>query len=203
MSELGKWITSGTAAPFYARKQFRVSGEVRSAQAKVCGLGQFIFSVNGRKAGSHELDPGWTNYNKLIQYVNFDVTEYLVQGENVLGAEVGNGWFLKTDEHYTFVFPPFMPPNPNPYKPFGKSPVLALELTIIYEDGRKEIIRGDETFTVKEHQVVMSNVYGSETIDGRLLKEGWCTPEFDASDWTAALVVSEEDAPKGKLVRQF
>lgn len=203
MSGLGKWITSGTATPFYARKQFLVSGEVKSAQAKVCGLGQFIFSVNGRKVGNHELDPGWTNYNKLIQYVTFDVKEYLVQGENVLGAEIGNGWFLKTDEHYTFSFPPFMPPNPNPYKPFGKSLVLALELTIIYEDGREEIIRGDETFTVKEHPVVMSNVYGSETSDGRLLQEGWCTPGFDASDWRAAFVVSEEDEPKGKLVRQF
>lgn len=85
---------------------------------------------------------------------------------------MGNGWFIKMDEHYTFKFPEFMPPNPNPYQPFGKSLVLALELMIIYEDGTEECIRADDIFKVKEHPVVMSNVYGSETIDGRKVQKG-------------------------------
>ena len=198
-----KWITNGTAAPFYARKQFTVSGEIRQAEAKVCGLGQFIFYLNGRKVGDNELDPGWTNYRKLIQYVTFDVTEHLRQGENVLGAEVGNGWFIKADEHYTFAFPPFMPPNPNPYVPFGKSLVLALELAITYADGTQEIIEADGSFRVKEHPVVMSNVYGSETWDGRLEQPGWCEAGFDAAGWNAAMVVPDEDAPRGELMEQF
>jgi len=120
--------------------------------------------MNGKKVGDHELDPGWTNYRKLIQYVTFDVTDYLVQGENVLGAEVGNGWFIMANEHYTFSFPPAMPPNPNPYRPFGKSLVLALELTITYADSTQDIIGADETFHVKEHPIIMSNVYGSEKL---------------------------------------
>ena len=49
-----------------------------------------------------ELDPGWTDYRKLTQYVTFDVTEQLHSGENVLEVEVGNGWFHKMDEHYSF-----------------------------------------------------------------------------------------------------
>lgn len=198
-----KWITSGTAAPFYARKEFSVSKEVRHAEAKVCGLGQFIFWLNGQKVGDHELDPGWTNYRKLIQYVTFDVTDCLRRGENVLGAEVGNGWFIKTDERYTFAFPPFMPPNPNPYQPFGKSLVLALELAVAYADGTQETIAADGSFQVKEHPIVMSNVYGSETWDGRLEQPGWCDAGFDAGGWRAATVVIDEDAPKGKLIEQF
>ena len=129
---LGKWITNGTAAPFYARKEFHIAKEIKRAVANVCGLGQFIFYINGRKAGDHELDPGWTDYSKLIQYVTFDVTDYLVKGDNVLGAEVGNGWFIKTDEHYTFKFPEFMPPNPNPYKPYGRTLVFAMTMKITY-----------------------------------------------------------------------
>ena len=158
---LNKWITNGTDRPFYARKSFVIEREIVSAVAKVCGLGQFVFHVNGQKVDDHELDPGWTNYNKLIEYVTFDVTSYIRQGENVMGAEVGNGWYIKTDEHYTFTFPKFMPPNPNPYKPFGKSLVLALELTITYADDTMETIGADESFAVKEHPVIMSNVYGS------------------------------------------
>lgn len=197
-----KWITCGTSAPFYARKKFCISKQIKDAQAKVCGLGQFLFYVNGRKAGDHELDPGWTNYRKMIQYVVFDVTDDLVQGENVIGAEVGNGWFIKTDEHYTFNLPAFMPPNPNPYRPYGKSLVLGLELAITYTDGTQEAVCADESFFVKEHPVVMSNVYGSETIDGRLRIDGWCAKDFDASDWKPAAVVPDEDAPEGKLTEQ-
>lgn len=200
---LGRWITNRTAVPFYARKEFRIEKKVKKALAKVCGLGQFIFYINGQKVDNHELDPGWTNYRKVIQYVTFNVTEYLKLGDNVLGAEVGNGWFIKMDEHYTFSFPEFMPPNPNPYQPFGKYLALALELVITYEDGTEKTIRADDSFEVTKHPVVMTNVYGSETIDGRLIRAGWNTAGFDASDWEKASVLDEEEAPEGRLMEQF
>lgn len=200
---LGKWITNQTAEPFYARKRFVVEKEVEKAEARVCGLGQFVFYINGQKVGDHELDPGWTNYRKTIQYVTFDVTEYLNKGENVLGAEVGNGWFIKMDEHYTFTFPKFMPPNPNPYKPFGKYLVLALEMAITYTDGTTETIWTDDTFEVKKHPVVMSNVYGSETIDGRLNQDRWSEAWYDASDWEKAVILKEQEEPQGELMEQF
>ncbi|MCD8013922.1 MAG: glycoside hydrolase family 78 protein [Lachnospiraceae bacterium] len=197
------WITNGTAAPFYARKQFPVKKEVKSAIAKVCGLGQFVFHMNGQKAGDHELDPGWTDYDKLVQYVTFDVTGMLMPGENVLGAEVGNGWYHKMDEHYTFAFPPFMPPNPNGYHPYAQHLVLALELEIRYADGTEERIEADESFRVREHPIVMSNVYGSETIDHRLSVPGWCEVGYDDSGWAAASLAGEEDIPKGEPIDQF
>ena len=56
MSNLGSWITNGTVRPFYARRVFTVTGEVKTATAKVCGLGQFVFWMNGKKVGDHELD---------------------------------------------------------------------------------------------------------------------------------------------------
>ena len=97
---------------FYVRKKFVLCKPVKSAYAKVCGLGQFHFYVNGCKVSDHELDPGWTDYRKYIQYVVFDVTKYLHSGDNMLGAEVGHGWFIKTDEHYTFTFPEFGSDDP-------------------------------------------------------------------------------------------
>ena len=109
MNELGNWISQGTQKPFYVRKEFDVKKEIVKAAAYVCGLGQFIFHLNGQKVADHELDPGWTNYDKKIQYVKFDITDLVHTGKNVLGAEVGNGWFIKEDEHYTFSFPAFTP----------------------------------------------------------------------------------------------
>lgn len=202
-STLGGWITNQTTAPFYARRQFSIEKEIRSVTVRICGLGQFLLSVNGRKVGNHELDPGWTDYHKIIQYITFDITSYLHVGENVLGAEVGNGWFWKDDTHYTFHFPGFMPPNPNPYVPFGRWLVLALELTLSYQDGTCEQIHADERFLVKEHPTVMSNVYGSETMDGRLVQKGWDTVDFSAAGWKPARLAEENDLPRGTLVPQL
>ena len=84
-----------------------------------------------------------------------------------------------------------MPPNPNPYKPYGKALVLAMSLKITYADGTEETIEGDDSFKVKADSTVMSNVYGSETEDGRLRQEGWCLPGFDASDWEQAFRCEE------------
>ncbi len=203
MRELGNWITAGTEGPFLARREFAVEKPVARATAKVCGLGQFVFWVNGQKVGDHELDPGWTDYRKYIEYVTFDVTALLRPGKNALGAEVGNGWFLKNDEHYTFSFPAFMPPNPNPYRPFGKSLVLALELNLLFADGTSETLRADGKFRVAPHSVTQSNVYGSETEDGRLRQAGWALPGFDDSGWAAACILPEADAPAGRLLEQF
>lgn len=202
MGELGLWITNGTTEPFYARKEIKINKEIRFAAAKVCGLGQFNFYINGKKVDDHILDPGWTNYDKLIQFVTFDVTKCLILGQNMIGAEVGNGWFIKNDEHYTFHFPSFMPPNPNPYRPFGNSLVLTLSLEIDYTDGTKEKITADDTFSVKEHPITSSNVYGSEHIDGRKMISGWCTPGDNSSGWKPADIVKKEEEPKGQLVNQ-
>lgn len=203
MGILGKWITNGSAHPFYARKRFYINKEVKHAEIRVTGLGQFILSINGNKISDHELDPGWTKYNKLIEYVTFDVTDVLTRGENVLGAEVGNGWYIMDNEHYTFTFPSFMPPNPNPYKPFGKYLVLVLCLTIDYEDGSRETITADDSFRTAPHPVIHSNVYGSETCDASFAQPGWNAAGFDDAKWTPAQIVPAEEEPTGQLVGQF
>lgn len=200
---LGNWITDGTDKPFYARRELLIAKQVKCAQAKVCGLGQFIFYLNGRKVGDHELDPGWTNYDKWIEYVSFDVTEYLQMGKNALGVEVGNGWFLKNDEGYTFTFPGFMPPNPNPYHAYSDTLVLGISLTIEYADGSMETVQADENFRVRKNATISSNVYGTEVMDGRLVPRGWNVAGFDDLNWDRATVLSKSEEPEGELREQF
>ncbi|MBE6109854.1 MAG: alpha-L-rhamnosidase [Erysipelotrichaceae bacterium] len=203
MGKLGPWITDGTCTPFYVRKNIEITKPLHKASAKVCGLGQFVFHANGQKVSDHELDPGWTDYRKWIEYVTFDLSDVLHQGTNTVGAEVGNGWFIKDDDHYTFTLPAFMPPNPNPYQPFGEALVFTMELTLTYADGTEEVICADESFTTAPHPVTHSNVYGSETIDHRLSQSDWDRPEFDESSWKHALHVEESKEPAGELCEQF
>lgn len=186
---LGKWITNGTTRPFYARREIQIEKPLSKATAYVCGLGQFNFFLDGEKVEEHILDPGWTNYRKRILYVPFDLTQKLSVGRHVIGAEVGNGWYIMEGEGYSFHFPPFMPPNPNPYRPYGESLVLNLALELCYADGSCERICSDERFRVHAHCVTMSNVFGSETTDGRLRQENWCRAGFDDTAWAQAQLV--------------
>lgn len=203
------WISNQTAKPFYARKAFTMKKDISKAIAYVCGLGQFHFYLNGKKVGDHELDPGWTNYHKLVQYVTFDVKAYLAQGENVIGVEVGNGWYHMMQERYYMSMPPkrpefsFLPPNPNPYQPFARYLALGFLMEVEYTDGSREEIRSDCSWKVCPHHVTMSNVYGSEIIDGRLRQEGFASRGYDMSGWQQAVELPEEECPKGQLINQY
>lgn len=201
MNITAKWITANMAAPFYLRKEITLRSPIRQAYARVSGLGQFVFHINGQKVSDHELDPGWTDYRKYIEYVTFDVTEYLHEGINAIGAEVANGWYIMDDHHYTFRFPEFMPPNPNPYHPFNDSLVFFMDLKVEYEDGSEDVFESDESFRTHPHPTVYSNVYGSEKYDARLNQDGWNSPGFDDHDWQPASIAEKQ--PEAEFIEQF
>lgn len=125
---------------------------MESAYAAVCGLGQFIFYVNGKKVSDHELDSGWINYDKKVQYVMFDITDCLQSGNDAFGISVGNGFYLADKGgRYFFEMPPvamkkFMLPNTNGYEPFGTLLPLKAMMIIRYTDGSSGTIATDETW---------------------------------------------------------
>lgn len=53
MNRLGNWISGKSQTPFYARREFNIKKQVQKATAYVCGLGQFIFHINGQKVSDH------------------------------------------------------------------------------------------------------------------------------------------------------
>jgi len=55
---IAQWITNGVQCPFYVRKILYLDKNILRATAKVCGLGQFNFYINGKKISDHVLDPG-------------------------------------------------------------------------------------------------------------------------------------------------
>ena len=49
--------------------------------------------LNGQRVGDQLFTPGWTSYNKRLQYQTYDVTPLLKKGPNVVGAVLGSGWY--------------------------------------------------------------------------------------------------------------
>ena len=187
--KLGYWITNNTDKPFVAKKEIKLKGSVRAATVAITGLGQFNFYIDGKRVSDSVLAPGWTDYRKTVQYEQYDVLSFLDKEEHVLSIEVGNGWYNWDMEFgYSFHFPEFMPPNPNPYKPFGKCLICNMKLSLEYEDGSIEEIITDDSWPVKAHRVKHTNVYGSEYIGD------------DDGIWENAAIADASDIPSGKLM---
>ena len=94
-----KWI-SGDYKPDPAerypvdcfRKVF-VSKQPAKARLYVTACGLYEVHINGIKAGDQVFTPGHTDYRKRIQYQTYDVTSLIREGENIIDAELADGWY--------------------------------------------------------------------------------------------------------------
>jgi len=189
----GKWIgrTADTAyqpAPLL-RRAFTINGKVRRARLYICGLGYCDVRLNGLKVGDHELDPGYTRYDRRDLYVTHDVTGLLHQGKNALGVMLGTGW-QNVHTRAVWYFDK---------APWRAAPKLLAELRIEYTDGRTEVVASDETWKTATGPIIFDSIYGGETYDAQQERPAWDLPGFDDSSWTPAIAV---EAPKGLLRAQ-
>jgi hypothetical protein len=94
------------------RRRFAVQKQVRHARAYVTALGAYEMFINGQRLGSYVLTPGFTQFDKRVQYQTYDITNLLENGQNVAAAVFGAGWFgsgiswtaqrFKLDRHRVF-----------------------------------------------------------------------------------------------------
>jgi len=171
------------------RKSFALSKPVKSARAYATAHGLYELFLNGKRVGDWQLTPGWTSYNKRLQYQTYDVTSLLRQGDNAAGAMLGNGWFRGSLAWEN---------NRNLY---GKKLALLLQLEITYADGTRETVGTDGTWkSTNDGPVRYSEIYNGETYDARMEKAGWTTAGFDDGGWAAA---RPADLDKKVLVAQY
>ena len=82
--------TSHVPAPYF-RKAFEIDGEVKKSVITLTGLGFYELYVNGQRLTKGILAPYISNPDDLVYYDEYDITECLVPGKNVLGIMLGNG----------------------------------------------------------------------------------------------------------------
>lgn len=170
------------------RKDFSLPSDPVKATAYFSGLGLSELYLNGRKVGDHVLSPGLTDYDKRVLYVTHDVTDFLHEGPNAIGALLGNGrfhaprgsWHMRT-------------------RTFGQPRLLA-QLEIEFADGTSSRLVTDESWSVtNKGPIQANNEYDGETYDARLEQTGWTSPGFNDSSWSPC---NSMPAPKGKLTPQ-
>ncbi len=179
---------SSRPSPMF-RKEFAFKKKVAAATAYITVHGLYEAQINGQRIGQAYLTPGWTAYQKRIQYQAYDVTNLLKTGPNALGVTLGNGWWrgcIGWTERSGF---------------YGQDVALLFQLEIEYTDGSRETIGTDDSWKCSTNGPIRSSeIYHGETYDSRLEQPGWSMPGFNESKWDKVAV---QDFSKDLLIGTY
>ena len=184
-----RWIQPGDTArnagnPLL-RTRFNVSRPVSAATVYITAHGLYEARLNGQRIGDAYLTPGWTSYNKRLQYQAYDVTGLLHKGPNAIGAMLGNGWYRGTIGFDT------------QHNVYGRDNSLLLQLVILYRDGTSDTTGTGPDWRSATGEVRSAEIYNGERIDHRLARTGWSLPGYDDTQW---MPVQTEDFPLSNLI---
>ncbi|MCB0449816.1 MAG: family 78 glycoside hydrolase catalytic domain [Confluentibacter sp.] len=178
-------------AAVYLRRPFKVHGKIKHATAFVTGLGYYELYLNGKKVGDHVLDPVFTDYQKNVKYLAYDVTALLTPNQdNMAAAILGNGFYNHSERDL------FQMEKANWKTP----PKFLCQIALEYESGAKETIVTDTEWKWSYGPIVYNSIRGGETVDARIDFTGWNTLNFNHATWQSTV---EVPAPVGKLSAQY
>ena len=178
-------VASALAPAPYLRRSFAIGQPVESARLYVTALGLYEGRLNGQRIGDAYLAPGWTDYDQRVLYQAYDVTSLLRDGENVLGAVLGDGWYAgffgfdakRAGAHY------------------GRTPELLAQLVVTFVDGSQQWVVTDDLWRSQTGAIRHADLLMGEKQDLRLEPAGWDAPGFDATDWPAASCRDRDGRP--------
>ena len=161
------------------RKSFELDALPGTAEITICGLGYYELYVNGQNITKGFMAPYRCNLDHFLYYDNYDLRDYLVKGENVIGVLLGNGFLNSNMTTWDFT-----------KIPYRSAPKMALCVEI---DGQEFL--DATTFKCTESPITFEEFHSGEYYDARLELDGWRLAGFDDSDWRAVL---PSDAPAGE-----
>ncbi|MBQ4626469.1 MAG: family 78 glycoside hydrolase catalytic domain [Clostridia bacterium] len=192
-----KWIEcTGSEAPLF-RKSFNAAKGEKS-EITICGLGFFHLYINGRKVSGDLLTPNATNYSyrdlKQFQFplndelsfrtycIKYDITEYLLDGENTLAVILGNGYY-------------------NQYKRLAEGNVVfgTPKLCYIIEKESGNVLC-DETTLCHKGYILDNNLYYGETTDYSIYPVGFDKNGYNGNGFSQSTVIP---APESDYIIQF
>ena len=206
-----QWITIAEdmkdICPIFRRK-WRSDRQAEKAVLTLTALGVYEAELNGRRIGDYVLAPGWTSYQKRLQYQQYDITEMLGE-ENTLTVTVGRGWFRSRMADFAY---------PEEARAREERPCGIIgEICFRYEDGIEEILTTDTSWEYGESQVQFSEIYDGELCDASFRTDKW--KHVVSLDWSRDILIPQEGeeiremerisakkvfrTPKGEMVVDF
>ncbi len=181
--DISRWANPPVLPSPLLRRSFRLDGKPEEAVIYASALGYYELWINGNRVGDAFQTPGWTDYKDYVQYQAYDVTPYLVEGENVISAQLADGWALGRLAGVKWM-------HSFPHRGFyATDRRLIARLDVTMADGQHISVTTDSLWRIKSDGYVReADNFGGETIDARLVPEGWQNAGFDDSGWKKAVV---------------
>ncbi|KQW10751.1 alpha-L-rhamnosidase [Streptomyces sp. Root369] len=142
----------GTRPTHVLRSTFTTADVVR-ARLYSTALGVYEAFVNGERAGTVELAPGSTSYDRTLYAQAADVTTSVRPGVNTVEIVLSDGWYRGQVGAFR--------------KPAGWGELLAarLELHLVYADGTRRVVRTDEHWTSARGPVTRADLRDGQITD--------------------------------------
>ncbi len=162
----------GERPAYWLRHVFDVD-EPRPAWAHITALGLYEAWINGVRVGDAELAPGYTQYDRRVQYQTYDVGPLLRRGRNVVAVLLGDGWYRGQVG------------APRAADQFGDRTALRLRL----EDGAGELLVGtSENWTTSTSHILAADLIGGQREDRRLVDSSVHDARAAHDGWAQAVV---------------
>ncbi|WP_030437448.1 family 78 glycoside hydrolase catalytic domain, partial [Actinoplanes subtropicus] len=156
-----RWISPvETTDPGYGKRPahtlataFEATGEVVSARLYATALGVYEAFVNGERAGSAELSPGSTSYDRTLYAQASDVTAAVRPGLNRLAILLSDGWYRGQVGAFR--------------RPAGWGTELGAraELHLAYRDGSRQVVCTDRGWTSAGSAITRADLMDGQTVD--------------------------------------
>ena len=120
-----------------------VSTRTVKASLTITAKGVYYAELNHRRVGNFILAPGYTEYSDRLQYQTYDITDLLLEGENVLEVTIAGGWY----SHGQW------------------TPEIIGEIVLEYSDGTSTVYGTDSTWLTGDGPMVFADWYDGEIYD--------------------------------------
>lgn len=134
------------------KKEFKVEKEIKKAKLYASSYGAYRPYLNKKRINDSEFAPGFTPYDKILNYQVYDIKNLLKVGNNTLNILLGDGWYFCPQTEVVTSFR-------------HAAPSTIFELHIEFDDGSKKIIYSDGSEVVKQTEILNSDIFQGERVD--------------------------------------
>ena len=186
-----KWIKAaenlGDVCPVF-KKEWKITEKIKKAELILTSLGVYEAVLNGKRVSEYVLAPGWTVYEKRLQYQRYDITDLLLE-QNEINIFVGKGWFSSPM--------PGWKDSKDKLRRIVRPNGILGEIHIEYQNGCIEKIITDDSWMYGESPVRFSEIYDGEDFDAAFETRRWFRVE--EFEWDKSILIPQE----GEEIREM
>ena len=140
----------------YLKKEFYVPREELQNDALgriyATSHGIYVIYLNGKKVEGCVLAPGTTEYESRLAYQTYDISSYLVEGDNTIEVVLGDGWYRGCNG------------NGGVRNVFGTDVALWLQMEV---DGKVLVISDNSWLASQDGPIGFNDIQLGERVDAR------------------------------------